>query len=46
MRHQDQDGNRDELHQELRDRPEEAEWVDQLQTLGLEEAEWAERQGH
>jgi hypothetical protein len=45
-RHQDQDGNQDELHQELHDRLEEAEWVDQLPTLGPEEAEWVERQGH
>jgi hypothetical protein len=46
VRHQDQDGNQDESHQELRDRLEEAESADQLPTLGLEEAEWAERQGH
>jgi hypothetical protein len=45
-RHQDQDGNQGELHQELRDHLEEAEWDDQLQTLGQEEAEWVERQGH
>ena len=43
VRHQDQDGNQDEIHQELRDRLEEVELVDQLQTLGLEEAEWVER---
>jgi hypothetical protein len=41
--HQDQDGNQDEIHQELRDRLEEVELVDQLQTLGPEEAEWVER---
>ena len=46
VRHQDQDGNQDEIHQELRDRLEEVELVDQLPTLGLEEAEWVERQGH
>jgi hypothetical protein len=44
-RHQDQDGNQDEIHQELHGRLEEAEWVDQLQTLGLEEEEWVEHQG-
>ena len=43
VRHQDQDGNQDEIHQELRDRLEEVELVDQLPTLGLEEAEWVER---
>jgi hypothetical protein len=42
-RHQGQDGNQDEIHQELRDRLEEVELVDQLPTLGLEEAEWVER---
>jgi hypothetical protein len=46
VRRQDQDGNQDELHQELRDHLEEAEWVDQLPTLGLEEAGWVEHQGH
>ena len=44
MRHQVQDGNQDEIHQELRDRLEEVELVDQLPTLALEEAEWVERQ--
>jgi hypothetical protein len=42
---QDQDGNQDELHQELRDHLEEVEWVDQWPTLGLEEAGWVEHQG-
>jgi len=46
VRHQDQDGNQDEIHQEQRGRLEEAELADQLQTSGLEEAEWVERQGH
>jgi hypothetical protein len=46
VRHQDQDGNQDEIHQELRDRLEEVELVDQLQTLGPEEAEWVERLEH
>ena len=52
VRHQDQGGNQDEIHQELPDHLEEVEWVDQMQTLGLEEAELVEhlgrqeRQGH
>ena len=41
--HQDQGGNQDEIHQELPDHLEEAEWVDQWPTLGLEEAESVER---
>ena len=44
--HQDQDGNRDEIHQGLHGHLEEEEWVDQLPTLDLEEAEWAERREH
>jgi hypothetical protein len=44
--HRDQDGSQDERHQELRDHLEEGELVDQLQTLGLEEAEWVERLEH
>jgi len=44
VRHQDQDGNQDEIHQEQRDHLEEEELVDQLPTLALEEAEWVERQ--
>jgi hypothetical protein len=43
VRHQDQDGNQDEIHQEQRDHLEEEELVGQLQTLGPEEAEWVER---
>jgi hypothetical protein len=49
VRHQDQDGNQDEIHQEQRDRLEEAEWVDQLQTSDLEEVGLVahqERQDH
>ena len=46
VRHQDQDGNQDEIHQERRDHLEEEELADQLQTLGLEEAEWVEPQEH
>jgi hypothetical protein len=44
--HRDQDGSQDERHQEQRDHLEEEELVDQLQTLGLEEAEWVERLEH
>jgi hypothetical protein len=44
--HRDQDGSQDERHQEQRDHLEEAELVDQLQTLGLEEAELVERLEH
>ena len=46
VRHQDQDGNQDVIHQERRDHLEEEELADQLQTLGLEEAEWVEHQEH
>ena len=44
--HQDQDGNQDVIHQERRGHLEEEELADQLQTLGLEEAEWVEHQEH
>jgi hypothetical protein len=44
VRPQDQDGNQDELHQEIHGRLEEAEWVDQLPTLGPEEEGWVEHQ--
>jgi hypothetical protein len=44
--HRDQDGSQDERHQEQRDHLEEEELVDQLQTLGPEEAEWVERLEH
>lgn len=44
VRHQGQDGNQDELHQELHGRLEEAEWVDQLPTLGPEEEGLVEHQ--
>ena len=43
-RHQDQDGNQDEIHLELHDRLEEAELADQLRTLGQEEAVWVVHQ--
>jgi len=49
VRHQDQDGNQDEIHQEQRDRLEEAGWVDQLPTSDLEEVGLVahqERQDH
>ena len=46
MGHQDLGGNRDELHQGLHGHLEEEEWVDQLPTLDLEEAEWVERRVH
>ena len=44
MRHQDQDGNQDEIHQELRVRLEEEELADQMTTSGQEEAEWVVHQ--
>lgn len=44
--HQDQDVNQDVIHQERRDHLEEEELAVQLQTLGLEEAEWVEQQEH
>jgi hypothetical protein len=46
VHHQDQDGNQDVIHQERRDHLEEEELAVQLQTLGLEEAEWVEHQEH